>query len=120
MECNQFLNLNRAIRSRARPRRVRFRTPSGRIHSGGDYSARRRPFRGRHHRHGQGNDERAQQELDSTKGARGTVYGYRFRPQAAEGESTAHPDNREILGLYFIKHILDKYKSSTYYCQVIA
>lgn len=120
MECNQLLNLDRAVRCRVRPRRVRFRRPSGRIHSGGDYSARCRPFRGRHHRHGQGNDERAQQKLDSSKGVRGAVYGYRFRPQAAQGESTAHPDNREILELYFIKHILDKYKSRTYYCQGFA
>lgn len=117
MECNQFLNFNRAIRSRARPGGVRFRRPSGQIRSGGDYSARCWPFRGRHHRHDQGNDERKRQELYSSKGARRAVHVDSFRPRAAEGESTTHPDTREILKLYFIKHKLDKYKSSTYYCQ---
>lgn len=107
MECNQFLNLNRAIRSRIRPRRVRFRRPSGRIHSGGDYSARCRPFSGRHHRHGQSNDQRTQQERYSSRGARRALHVDFFRPQAAQGESTAHPDNRVILELHFVKHILD-------------
>jgi hypothetical protein len=97
MECYQFLNLSRAIRSRVRRRPVRFRRPSGRIHSGVDYSARRRPFRGRHHRHGQGNDERAQQELYSSKGARCALHVDFFRPRAAEREFTTHPETREIL-----------------------